>query len=197
MSARFDILDTPIEGLQLLQRKPAGDSRGYLERMFCTEELKSLISGVGIEQINHTRTSRPGTVRGLHFQYPPYAEVKFVSCLAGEVFDVAIDVRQGSDTFLHWHAEVLSADNHRTLVIPQGVAHGFQTLTENCEMLYFHSAAYHPGAEGGLNPNDPAIDIRWPREVTELSPRDAAHPLVTKDFAGVNLSATRLAGVIL
>jgi dTDP-4-dehydrorhamnose 3,5-epimerase len=185
MISRFDILDTPLQGLKLIQRKPIGDYRGYLERMFCAEELQPLIPGKGIIQINHTLTAKRGTVRGLHFQRPPYAETKFVSCLRGEVFDVAVDLRQGSPTFLHWHAEILSADNHKTLLIPEGFAHGFQTLTEDCELLYFHTATYQPGAEGGLNAQDPRLDIRWPEAVLELSSRDAALPPVTESFVGV------------
>src|ERR1019366_6856416 len=185
MSSRFDVLDTPLQRLKLIQRKPIGDHRGYLERMFCAEELQSLILGKGIVQINHALTAKRGTVRGLHFQYPPHAETKFVSCLRGEVFDVAVDLRQGSPTFLHWHAEILSADNHRTLLVPEGFAHGFQTLTEDCELLYFHTAAYQPSAEGGLNAQDPRLNIRWPAAMTELSPRDAAHPLVNEEFGGV------------
>ena len=185
MNPRFDILDTPLQGLKLIQRKPIGDQRGYLERMFCAEELQSLIPGKGIVQINNTLTAKRGTVRGLHFQYPPYAETKFVSCLRGEVFDVAVDLRQSCPTFLHWHAEILSADNHKTLLIPEGFAHGFQTLTEDCELLYFHTAVYQPSAEGGLNAQDPRLDIRWPEAVLELSSRDAARPLVTETFVGV------------
>ena len=185
MSSSFDILDTPLHGLKLIQRNPIGDHRGYLERMFYAEELQSLIPGRGIVQINHTLTVKRGTVRGLHFQYPPHAENKIVNCLRGEVFDVAVDLRQGSRTFLQWHAEILSANNHRTLLIPEGFAHGFQTLTEDCELLYFHTAAYQPSAEGGLNAQDPKLDIRWPEAVIELSSRDAAHPLLTEGFAGV------------
>jgi dTDP-4-dehydrorhamnose 3,5-epimerase len=185
MSTRFDILDTPLPGLRVLQRKPIGDSRGYLERLFCSEELQALAPGRHIAQINHTLTANPGTVRGMHFQRPPHAETKFVSCLRGEVFDVAVDLRHNSPTFLRWHAELLSADNHKTLVIPEGFAHGFQTLTDNCEMLYFHTAAYQPGAEGGLNAQDPRLAITWPLPVVELSQRDAAHPLLSDDFTGV------------
>ena len=185
MISHFDILDTPLQGLRLIQRRPIGDHRGYLERLFCAQELRSLIPGKGIAQINHTLTARHGTVRGLHFQYPPHAETKVVSCLRGEVFDVAVDLRQGSPTILCWHAEILSSRNHRALLIPEGFAHGFQTLTEDCEMLYFHTAAYEPGAEGGLNPQDPRLDIRWPETVLELSSRDAAHPPVTESFVGV------------
>lgn len=185
MSTRFDILDTPLSGLRLLQRKPIGDSRGYLERLFCADELQALAPGKHIAQINHTLTASRGTVRGLHFQRPPHAETKFVSCLRGEVFDVAVDLRHNSPTFLRWHAELLSADNHKTLVIPEGFAHGFQTLTDNCEMLYFHTAAYQPGAEGGLNAQDSRLAIQWPLPVAGLSPRDAAHPLLNDDFTGV------------
>lgn len=185
MSARFDILDTPLPGLRVLQRKPIGDSRGYLERLYCSAELQTLAPGKVIAQINHTLTANRGTVRGMHFQRPPHAEIKFVSCLRGEIFDVAVDLRHNSPTFLRWHAELLSADNHRTLVIPEGFAHGFQTLTDDCEMLYFHTAAFQPGAEGGLNAQDARLAIQWPLPVAGLSPRDVAHPLLDDRFVGM------------
>ena len=184
MSTRFDILDTPLSGLRILQRKPIGDSRGYLERLFCAEELQALAPDKPIAQINRTLTASRGTVRGLHFQRPPHAEIKFVSCLRGEVFDVAVDLRYNSPTFLRWHAELLSADNHKTLVIPEGFAHGFQTLTSDCEMLYFHTAAYQSGAEGGLNSQDPKLAIKWPLSVAVLSERDGSHPMLTNEFMG-------------
>jgi dTDP-4-dehydrorhamnose 3,5-epimerase len=103
------------------------------------------------------------------------------------VFDVAVDLRRGSPTFLSWHAELLSAENHKTFVIPEGFAHGFQTLCDNCEMLYFHTAAYSPEAEGGLNALDPRLAIRWPLPVSGLSPRDASHPRVEANFAGIDI----------
>lgn len=185
MSTRFDLFATSIAGLQVLQRKPIGDTRGYLERLFCAEELQALIPGKHIAQINHTLTLACGTVRGMHFQHPPHAETKFVSCVRGEVFDVAVDLRHNSPTFLRWHAERLSAENHKTLVIPEGFAHGFQTLTGDCEMLYVHTAAYQASAEGGLNVQDPRLAIQWPLPVAGLSPRDAAHPFLDNDFIGV------------
>jgi dTDP-4-dehydrorhamnose 3,5-epimerase len=185
MSSRFEIIETPLEGPKLIVRKRIGDQRGYLERLFCVEELQPLIPGKGIVQINRTLTAKTGTVRGLHFQYPPHAETKIVSCLRGEVFDVAVDLRLGSQTFLHWHGEILSGGNHKSLLIPEGFAHGFQSLTADCEMLYFHTAAYQPAAEGGLNAQDRRLNILWPATVTELSSRDAAHPAVTEDFLGV------------
>lgn len=187
MNIRFEILETPLSGLRLMQRKPIGDSRGYLERLFCNEELQMLAPAKHIAQINHTLTAFRGTVRGMHFQRPPHAEIKFVSCLRGEVFDVAVDLRHNSPTFLCWHAELLSADNHKTLVIPEGFAHGFQTLTDNCEMLYFHTHIYQSGAEGGLNAQDPRLAIQWPLPIGGVSPRDAGHPFLNENFSGMTL----------
>jgi len=185
MSMRFEILETPIASLMVLQRKPICDRRGYLERIFCAQELQTLAPGKLIEQVNHTLTVSRGSVRGMHFQRPPHAEIKFVSCLRGEVFDVAVDLRHNSPTFLRWHAEVLSAENHKTLVIPVGFAHGFQTLSDHCEMLYLHTPLYTPDAEGGLFAQDPLLAIKWPLPVVELSQRDAAHPLLSDDFKGI------------
>jgi dTDP-4-dehydrorhamnose 3,5-epimerase len=187
VSDRFRIQDAPICGLKVIERKPIGDSRGYLERMFCDEELGSLLSNKRIAQINHSLTAVRGTIRGMHFQYPPDAEIKLVSCLRGEIFDVAVDLRRDSPTFLGWHGEILSADNHKAMLIPEGFAHGFQTLTENCELLYFHTAPWQPRSEGGLNAQDARLGIRWPQPITEVSPRDAAHPLVEQGFPGITL----------
>jgi len=185
--SRFVIKQTPIAGLQVIQRQPRGDERGYLERMFCSEELQSFIEARQLTQINHTRTAKTGTVRGMHFQYPPHAERKLVSCLRGEVFDVAIDLREASPTFLKWHAEILSEENHKTFAIPEGFAHGFQTLSDDCELLYFHTAAYQPTAEAGLNALDDRLSIKWPLPISERSARDLQHPALADDFAGMKL----------
>ncbi|HKR78261.1 MAG TPA: dTDP-4-dehydrorhamnose 3,5-epimerase family protein [Nitrospira sp.] len=182
---RFDIAPTPIEGLLLLTRKPIGDSRGYLERLFCQEELTEIMARNTVVQINHTFTKVRGTVRGMHFQRPPHAEMKLVSCLRGAIFDVAIDLRRNSSTFLRWHAETLTEDNYKTFIIPEGFAHGFQTLSDDCEMLYFHTAAFRAEAEGGLHPQDPRLGIEWPLPVGGLSARDANHALVTECFSGL------------
>lgn len=187
MDDRFDIKTTSLNGLYILQRRLLGDQRGYLERLYCQNELKSILQGKGILQINHTLTSKVGTVRGMHFQYPPHTETKIISCLHGEVFDVAIDLRQDSPTFLQWHGEILSAENHRTILIPEGFAHGFQTLSDNCEMLYLHTAAYTEQAEGGLNAVDPALSILWPLTISEQSARDQQHTMLTTDFQGIKL----------
>ena len=184
---RFTVTDLPIASLKLIERHRLGDSRGFLSRLFCADELAAAGWVKPIAQINHTGTVRRGTVRGMHFQYPPHAEMKLVSCLRGEVWDVAVDVRAGSPTFLHWHAECLSADSGQALLIPEGFAHGFQTLTDEVELLYCHSAAYAHGAESGLSPQDARLAIPWPLAITELSARDASHPLIATGFEGVRL----------
>ena len=185
--SRFVIEKTPIDGLHVIQRKPIGDERGYLERMFCGDELKPIIDKHSIMQINHTMTRKAGTVRGMHFQHPPQAEMKLVSCLRGEVFDVAVDLRKNSPTFLQWRAEVLTDRNHKTFVIPEGFAHGFQTLTDDCELLYLHTAAYAPDVEAGLNALDPRLAIAWPMPIAERSMRDQRHAMLTPEFSGLSL----------
>jgi dTDP-4-dehydrorhamnose 3,5-epimerase len=185
MTDRFEISETPLDGVKVLHRKVLGDERGFLERLFCARELRALMSDRTIKQINRTLTSRRGTVRGMHFQRPPHSETKFVTCLRGKVFDVAVDLRRGSPTFLKWHAEVLTASDPSTLFIPEGFAHGFQALSDDSELLYFHTAYYEPGAEGAINVRDPLLAIRWPEEITELSSRDARHPMLGSDFEGI------------
>lgn len=185
--SRFSIFNTPIDGLKIIERQRLGDARGFLSRLFCAEELAAAGWIKPIAQINHTYTARCGTVRGMHFQRPTHTEMKLVSCIRGEVWDVAVDVRAGSPTFLHWHAECLSADNGRALLIPEGFAHGFQALMSDVELLYCHSAAYSADAEEGLNPQDERLSIAWPLSITELSARDALHPLIDIKFEGVFL----------
>jgi dTDP-4-dehydrorhamnose 3,5-epimerase len=183
--SRFEVTDLPLSGLKLVRRMPLGDARGSLTRIFCAEELAGAGWKDPIAQINHTFTAKEGTVRGLHFQHPPHAEMKLVGCIRGEVWDVAVDIRADSPTFLYWHAERLSADNGSAMLIPEGFAHGFQTLTADVEMLYCHSAPYAPDAEGGLNPQDPKLAIAWPMAIAELSPRDAQHLRLTEAFTGI------------
>jgi dTDP-4-dehydrorhamnose 3,5-epimerase len=183
--SRFEVIDTPLAGLRLVKRQRLGDSRGFLSRLFCAEELAAAGFSEPIAQINHTFTARQGTVRGLHFQRPPHAEIKLVSCLRGEVWDVAVDLRADSPTFLRWHAAKLGADNGLALLIPKGFAHGFQALTGDVEMLYCHSTAYAEHAEAGLHPQDERLAIAWPLALAEMSARDAAHPRITETFRGV------------
>lgn len=185
--SRFIILDTPIVDLKIIERQQLGDSRGFLSRLFCAEELAAAGWRKPIAQINHTFTQKSGTVRGMHFQQPPHCEMKLVTCLRGAIWDVAVDLRAGSPTFLQWHAEELSSANRRALLIPEGFAHGFQTIHDDCEVLYLHTAFYMPEVEAGLNPNDSMLSISWPLDIAELSSRDAQHPLLDHQFKGMML----------
>jgi dTDP-4-dehydrorhamnose 3,5-epimerase len=185
--SRFAVVDLPLAGLKLVERLPLGDARGFLTRLFCAGELAEAGWKKPVAQINHTLTLGRGTVRGLHFQRPPCAEMKLVSCIRGEVWDVAVDLRADSETYLRWHAERLSADNHRALMIPEGFAHGFQALSDGVELIYCHSAAYAPEAEAGVNALDPRLAIPWPLPVSERSPRDGGLPHIDELFAGVRL----------
>ncbi len=185
--SRFDFLSTPLPGLTVVQRKPITDDRGFFCRFYCAEAFCEARLHKSIAQINHSFTRKKGAVRGLHFQNPPHAETKIVSCLKGEVFDVAVDLRKNSPTFLHWHAEILSESNQKSLLIPEGFAHGFQTLTEDCELIYLHSESFHPQSEGALNVADPMLEIAWPLALTEISDRDRAHPWIHPNFEGITL----------
>ena len=184
---RFEIKKTNIEQLCLITRAPISDARGSLTRIFCAEELALAGWHRPIAQINHTITKMTGTVRGLHFQQSGYSEMKLVTCLRGSVWDVAVDLRSDSPTFLKWFAVELSASNQQSMLIPEGFAHGFQTLVDDCELIYLHSTAYAPHAEFGLNPIDPMLSINWPLAITNLSNRDAKHPLLDSQFKGVVL----------
>jgi dTDP-4-dehydrorhamnose 3,5-epimerase len=167
------------------QRQRCTDHRGFFSRFYCAEEFAEVGFALPVAQINHTLTRQRGAVRGLHFQYPPHSEDKLVSCLRGEIFDVAVDLRRGSPTFLRWHGEILSAENCHSLVIPQGFAHGFQALSDDCELIYLHSRPYAAGAEGALNMRDPALAIAWPLPFTDISERDSRHPYLTGEFTGI------------
>lgn len=182
---KFRATQLPMAGLMLVSRQRLGDERGFLSRMFCSETLAGAGWQKPISQINITHTSTRGSIRGLHYQIPPYAEMKLVSCIRGEVMDVAVDLRANSPTFLQWHAQTLSADNGNALLIPEGFAHGFQTMTDDVEMLYFHSMPYTPAAEAGLRFDDPLIEIVWPLQVTEMSVRDQTHGLLSPSYKGI------------
>lgn len=184
---RFDLSDTPIAGVKLVRRSRWTDERGFLSRLFCADELRAAGWTQTIAQINHACTHRSGTVRGMHYQLPPHAEYKLVSCLRGEVWDVALDLRADSATFLQWHAARLSSDNGAALLLPEGIAHGFQALSDDVELLYCHSRPYVPLAERGVSPLDERIAINWPLPVHSMSERDRQLPPLDDQFFGVKL----------
>jgi dTDP-4-dehydrorhamnose 3,5-epimerase len=183
----FHFKDTPFHGLKVIQRHPRKDSRGQFTRVFCSEELSAAGWRTPVMQINHSLTSEIGSVRGLHYQKPPKAEKKMLLCLRGRVWDVVVDLRSSSKTFLSWHAEELSADNNKAILIPEGFAHGFQVLEKESELLYLHSEQYAPQLEDGLSPLDPRLSISWPLPIAEMSDRDRGLPVLTDKYKGVSL----------
>lgn len=187
MSQRFEFTETDLAGLFTVGRKPIADERGFFARFFCAQEFRSIGFVQPIVQMNHTLTRKRGAVRGMHFQHPPHAETKIVSCIRGEVLDVAVDIRKGSPSFLRWHAEVLSAENQMSLFIPEGFAHGFQALTDDCELLYLHSKAYEKDAQGALHVEDARLLIEWSLDIAELSERDRGHAMIGPEYEGVDL----------
>lgn len=183
----MNLVETNILGVFTAESKAFQDNRGAFSRLFCSRELQEIIGSRTISQINHSMTRSVGAVRGLHFQNPPYAEMKIVRCLKGRVFDVAVDLRQGSPTFLKWTAVELTPENHIAFVIPEGCAHGFQVLEEDSELLYLHTAFYTPAAEGVVRFDDPKIGINWPLDPSDLSTRDLNQSHLKEDFMGIVL----------
>jgi len=181
------LIETPIHGVMVAKTSRVNDHRGAFARLFCEQELKPALADRHIAQINHSRTCSVGAIRGMHYQYAPHAEMKMVRCIKGKVWDVVVDLRQNSSTFLHWHAVELSPDNAEMMVIPEGCAHGFQVLEADSELLYLHTAAYAPSAEAGLRYDDPRLAIDWPLEVADISERDRVHPLLKDDYCGVEI----------
>jgi len=151
---------------------PISDDRGFFARIFCKEELGSQGVPFDLAQCNNTLTRRRGSIRGLHFQRPPKAERKIVRCVQGAIYDVAVDLRRDSGTYGQFCTCELSASNRSMLLIPPGFAHGFQTLTDDVELIYFHSEFYSPDHEGGVCPLDSVLGIPWPQSVAEISKRD-------------------------
>jgi dTDP-4-dehydrorhamnose 3,5-epimerase len=184
--SRFNLIQTPLSGLTILQRTVIDDHRGFFSRFYCFDQLSVAGLSKPIAQINHSLTSKKGTVRGLHFQHQPYAENKIVSCLRGQAFDVAVDIRKNSPTFLQWYGIVISDENKKSLIVPEGFAHGYQALSEDCELIYLSTANYSVGSEGGINAEDKSLSITWPLPITDLSEKDAKYPSITSDFLGVD-----------
>lgn len=176
-------VETFLKGSFVIDLNTLQDDRGWFMRTYSKDEFRK---HAGFEkewvQMNQSFTVKKGSIRGMHYQLKPFSEIKLVRCIAGEVFDVIIDLRENSSTFLKWFGINLSFENKKMIYIPEGFAHGFQTLSENAELVYQHSAYYKPEAESGIKYNDPAVDIKWPLEVTEISERDKSHLPIDSTF---------------
>jgi dTDP-4-dehydrorhamnose 3,5-epimerase len=164
--------ETPIPGVWLIGLEKRADERGFFARLFCAEEFAAHGLARSFVQVNNSLTVERGTLRGMHYQLPPAAEVKLVRCVSGSLVDVALDLRPESPTFKSWFATELSAENREMLYIPEGCAHGFLTLEPDTETVYFNTAPYSPEHERGVRWNDPEFGIEWPFEPSVLSDKD-------------------------
>jgi dTDP-4-dehydrorhamnose 3,5-epimerase len=169
---------TPLPGAFLIELEPHGDDRGFLARTFCTQEFTRHGLNPAVAQASLSRSHLRGTLRGMHYQDAPATEEKLVRCVRGSIYDVIVDLRPSSHTFLSHYAIELSAENRRSLYIPAMCAHGCQTLVDGTEVLYLMSGSHSPQSERGLRHDDPALEIAWPIPVTMISDKDAAWPLL-------------------
>lgn len=181
----FTIEDTSLFGVKRLSFNKFQDNRGEFIKFFSSEEFKKTNLINQIKQINFSSTKKRGTVRGMHYQLPPFSEIKIVICLTGKVFDVALDLRKNSSTFLKYHGEILSSEDTSALLIPEGVAHGFQTMSNDSNLLYLHNQEYKPAFESGISPIDSSLNIVWPEKISLISERDKSFVKIDESFLGI------------
>lgn len=180
-------IDTSFEGLWVIEPEIKSDSRGFLARLFCRNEFSFINFNKEFVQENLTLTKVKGTFRGLHYQAPPFSEVKLVRCIKGKVFDIVVDLRKNSKTFLKNFTLELNEEKLNMILIPEGFAHGFQTLADNCLMLYLHTNFYNAKYERGIRYDESQINISLPLPIKEISERDKNHPFLKNDFEGITL----------
>ncbi len=178
---------TPLAGAYTIELDRIGDDRGFFARFFCSQEFSDAGLIDSFVQINNSLTKDKGTLRGMHYQLPPDAEVKVVRCIQGALFDVILDLRPDSPSFGKWYGDTLSAENRRMMYVPKGFAHGFITLEEDTEALYLSGARYVPEQERGVRYNDPAFNIEWPIEPTTISDKDTTWPDFDREWHGTDV----------
>ena len=178
-------LETDLKGSYIIDLKLLNDDRGSFARTFCKEQFRQIGHTKEFVQCNQSWNKITGTVRGMHFQIAPYKEIKLVRCVRGSVFDVIIDLRKDSQTFLMYFGIELNEHNKRAMYIPVGFAHGFQTLTDNTELIYMHSEYFNQEADIGLNYADPVLNIKWPLPISSISEKDRKYPFIDSTFKGL------------
>ncbi len=179
---------TSLQGAYTIDLEPFQDHRGLFARTFCAKEFEKIGHQKAFVQFNHSHTKQKGALRGLHYQNPPFAEIKLIRCIKGGVYDVIVDIRQNSPTFLQHFGVELTEENMKMIYVPEGFAHGFQTLEDGTQLVYHHTAYYIPSAEGGLKYDDPTLKIKWPLPITDLSKKDEKLPYVGSDFSGIQIN---------
>jgi dTDP-4-dehydrorhamnose 3,5-epimerase len=185
MGCRMKFIPTKLHGSFIIMLDFAEDERGFFARTFCRREFEEHGLNPDLVQCNISFSKTKGTLRGMHYQVRPHAEAKLVRCSAGAIYDVIIDLRPESSSFKQWFAVRLSAENHKLLYIPEGFAHGFQTLTDNTELIYQHSEYHNLEYERGLRFNDPALGISWPLPLGTISTRDQSYAFIDNNFRGI------------
>jgi dTDP-4-dehydrorhamnose 3,5-epimerase len=168
--------ETKLKGAFIIEIQKLEDERGFFGRAWCQKEFEDHGLNPNICQINTSYTKNKGTIRGLHYQVNPYQETKFIRCTRGRIFDLIIDLRHDSPTFMQWIGNELSSDNYKMVYVPENFAHGILTLEDNSEIYYPVTQFYTPGSERGIRWNDPAFNIKWPIEVEIVSEKDNSHP---------------------
>jgi dTDP-4-dehydrorhamnose 3,5-epimerase len=176
--------ETTLKGAYVVSLQLLTDARGGFARTFCKKEFQQINHQKEFVQLNHSYNTFKGTVRGMHFQLPPYQEIKLIRCIKGTVIDVIVDLRENSPTFLQHVSVELSAENKKMMYVPENFAHGFQTLEDDTELIYHHTQFYTPQADTGIRFNDPMLKINWPLEPVMVSEKDKNYKLIDHTFKG-------------
>ncbi len=177
--------ETRLKGAYVITPEPFVDDRGSFARVFCKNEFSAIGHKGDFVQINHSVNKLKGTFRGIHYQLPPFGEIKLIRCISGKVYDIIVDIRKGSPTFLKSFAVEISAENMKMMYVPEGFAHGFITLEDNSQVIYHHTTYYEPGHEAGLRYNDPALQLELPIGPSIMTEKDKNHPLIDNSFKGI------------
>ena len=175
---------TNLQGAYIVSLQLIQDERGSFARTYCKKEFEEIGHTKEFVQINQSYNKLKGTIRGMHFQLPPYQEIKLIRCIKGSVLDIIIDLRKNSNTFLHYFSVELSAENKKAMYVPENFAHGFQTLEDNTELIYQHTEFYTPQADAGIRYNDPALKISWKLPPVMVSDKDMRYTLIDSEFKG-------------
>ena len=177
--------ETKLKGAFVISLNPLTDARGGFSRTFCKKEFQQIGHKKEFVQMNHSWNRNKGTIRGMHYQIPPYQEIKLIRCVRGSVMDVIVDLRKYSPTFLRHVTVELSAENKKMIYVPEDFAHGFQALEDDSELIYHHTEYYTPDADRGLRFDDPALNINWPLPPVMISEKDKSYKLIDNTFKGM------------
>ncbi len=181
----MEFIASPINGLYTVLLKKLEDDRGLFARTYCKNEFKKIGFEKEFVQFNHSYNKMKGTIRGMHFQQIPFAETKLIRCVQGAVYDVAVDIRKNSPTFLQWFGVELTAENMVSILIPEGFAHGFQTLKDDSALIYHHTAFYTQQADAGIRFDDPTVNVRWKLLPVNMTEKDKNYPMIDNNFKGI------------